>query len=45
MVWRDKNHIHILTNTHDASANSNFCDENGNAIKPTIIKDSGLLNF
>jgi hypothetical protein len=39
MVWRDKFGINLLTNTHDPPPNDNFCDEQGNSIKPAITQD------
>ena len=39
ILWRDKRDIRILTNMHDASAEGNFCNDNGRAIKPQIVAD------
>ena len=39
VLWRNKRDIRILTNIHDAPAEGNFCDTNGQAIKPQIVAD------
>jgi len=39
ILWRDKCDIRILTNIHDPSAEGNFCDNNGKAIKLQIVAD------
>jgi hypothetical protein len=39
ILWRDKCDIYVLTNIHNAPAESNFCDSNGKAIKPQIVAD------
>ena len=37
--WQDKRDIFILTNIHSATAESNFWNEGGKAIKPQILMD------
>lgn len=39
LIWKNKRDIHMLTNVHDARADSNFCDDNGNALKPATVED------
>ena len=39
ILWRDKTDICMLTNIHNASAEGNFCNEAGKAIKPHIVMD------
>ena len=39
ILWRDKRDVRILTNIHDPPAEGNFCDNNGNTIKPQIVAD------
>jgi hypothetical protein len=39
LVWKDKQDIHTFTNMHNPPAEVNFCDEHGNAIKPTIMEE------
>jgi hypothetical protein len=39
LLWRDKRDVHILMNIHDPPAESNFCNNNGKAIKPQIVVD------
>ena len=39
ILWKEKRNIRILTNIHDASAEGNFCDNNGKAIKLQIVAD------
>jgi hypothetical protein len=39
ILWRDKRDVRILTNIHDAPAESNFCDTKGKALKPQIVRD------
>ncbi|KAG8233613.1 hypothetical protein J437_LFUL001024 [Ladona fulva] len=39
ITWRDKRDLNLLTNIHNPPADGNFCDEQGNAIKPVIIQD------
>jgi len=40
ILWRDKRNIHVLMNIHGAPTEGNFCNEQGNAIKPPIVVDS-----
>ena len=40
MVWRDKQHVHVLTNMHHSPTNCNFCDELGNGIKQIIMQST-----
>jgi hypothetical protein len=35
-VWKDKQNVNMLTNIHHTPAESTFCDEHGNTIKPEI---------
>jgi len=39
ILWRDKTDICMLTNTHNAPAEVNFCNEGGNALKLQIVMD------
>jgi len=39
VVWKDKSDVRLLTNIHDPPREGNYCDEHGNAIKPTIVAD------
>jgi hypothetical protein len=39
VVWKDKRDVHMLTNIHVSPAEGNFCDENGNALKPATVED------
>ena len=39
ILWRDKHDVRVLTNIHDPPTESNFCDNNGKAIKPQIVAD------
>ena len=39
ILRRDKRDVRILTNIRDATAEGNFCDNNGKAIKPQIVAD------
>jgi hypothetical protein len=32
VVWKDKREVYLLTNLHDPPRESNYRDENGNAI-------------
>jgi hypothetical protein len=34
MVWKDKQEMHTLMNTHTPLAECNFCDEQGETQKP-----------
>jgi hypothetical protein len=38
VVSMDKCDMHMLTNIHDPPAEGNFCDDNGNALKPEIVE-------
>jgi len=38
-VWKDKRDVGLLTNIHHPPREDNYCDEHGNAIKPTIVAD------
>jgi hypothetical protein len=37
--WMDKRDICIVTNIHHPIQEGNFCDEQGNVIKPEIMTD------
>jgi hypothetical protein len=39
IVWKDKQNVNILTNTHFPPLEGNFCDEQGKAVKLPIIQD------
>jgi F420-0:gamma-glutamyl ligase-like protein len=39
VVWKAKQDIHMLTNTHVSPAEGNFCDESVNTLKPAIVED------
>ncbi|PNF23240.1 hypothetical protein B7P43_G18268 [Cryptotermes secundus] len=39
LVSKDKRDVHILTNMHCPPAEGSFCDEHGNAIKPSVVVD------
>ena len=39
VVWKNKHDVQVLTNIHDPPAESNFCDESGNALKPASVED------
>jgi len=39
ILWRDKRDVCILTNTHSAPAEGNFCNEGGKAINPQTVMD------
>jgi hypothetical protein len=39
VVWRDKGDVYMLMNIHNPPAESNFSDEQGNAIKQLIMED------
>ena len=39
LVWKDKRDMCLLTNIHNPPREGNYCDEHGNAIKPTIVAD------
>jgi len=39
ILWRDKRDIRMLTNIHNAPAESNFCNEAGKAVKSQIVMD------
>jgi hypothetical protein len=39
MVWKDKWDADMLMNMHQFPAEGNFCDEHGNTLKWTIIRD------
>jgi hypothetical protein len=38
-IWKDKRHVHTLTNMHYPPAEGNFHDQHGNTLKPAIIQD------
>ena len=40
VAWRDKHDVYLLSNMHNAPAEGNFCDDNGNAVKSAIVEDS-----
>ena len=37
VVWKDKRDVCLLTNIHDPPTEGNYCDEQGNTIKPAIV--------
>ena len=37
ILWQDKRDVRMLINIHNASAEGNFCNEKGKAIKPQIV--------
>jgi hypothetical protein len=39
VVWKDKHDMHMLKNIHNPAEECNFCDKNGNILKPVIVKD------
>ena len=39
ILWPEKIDVCMLTNIHNASAEGNFCNEGGKAIKPQIVMD------
>jgi hypothetical protein len=39
IVRKNKRNVNMLTNMHHSSAEGNFCDEHGNALKPAIVQD------
>jgi len=39
VVCKDKFDMHMLSNIHDPSADGNFCEENGNALKLAIVEN------
>jgi len=39
ILWRDRRDVFMLTNIDNASAEGNFCNEEGKAIKPKTVKD------
>ena len=39
ILWRDKRDVCMLTNTHNAPAEGNFCNEGGIAIKPHTVME------
>jgi hypothetical protein len=40
VVWQYKQNVNMLTDLHHPPAEGNFCDEQGNALKPIIIQDN-----
>jgi len=40
ILWSDKRNIQVLMNIHGAPTEGNFCNDQGNAIKPPIVVDS-----
>jgi hypothetical protein len=40
ILWKDKRDMYVLTNMHNPPPTGNFCDEDGNALKPQIIQDN-----
>jgi hypothetical protein len=38
VIWKDKQDVHIMTNMHRPSTESNFCDEHGKAKKLPLLK-------
>jgi hypothetical protein len=45
IVWKDKQNVNILMNTHSAPLDGNFCDEHENAVKPTVVHDSRIMGY
>ena len=43
IVWKDKWNVNIMMNMHSPPLDSNFCDEDGKAVKPAIIQDHNRL--
>jgi len=39
ILWKDRRGVRILNNIHDPSAEGNFRNSNGKAIKPQIVAD------
>jgi hypothetical protein len=39
ILWKDKRNVYVLTNMYNPPPTGNFCDEDGNALKPQIIQD------
>jgi len=39
ILWQNKTDVCMLTNTHNAPAEGNFCNEGRKAIKPQIVMD------
>ena len=39
IVWKDKHNVNILMNMHSSPLEGNFCDYQGQAVKPAIIQD------
>jgi len=39
VIWKDKHNVHRLTNIHYPPAKGNFCGENENALKLSIVED------
>ena len=39
VTWRDIRDIYLLSNMQNATAEGNFCDDHGNAVKPAIVED------
>jgi hypothetical protein len=39
LVWTGEHDMYVLTNMHNpAATEGNFCDKNGNALKPQILQ-------
>ena len=45
IVWKDKQNVNILMNTHSAPLDGNFCDEHKNAVKPAVVHDSRIMGY
>jgi hypothetical protein len=39
LIWKVKQDIHMLMNTHNPPAEDNFCDKHENAIKLVTVED------
>jgi hypothetical protein len=39
ILWKDKHDVYVLTNIHNPPPTGNFCDKDGNTLKPQIIQD------
>jgi hypothetical protein len=42
IIWKDQLNVNLLTNMHHLPVEANFCDEYGNALKPTIVQDYNM---
>jgi hypothetical protein len=38
IIWKEKSEVYTLTNMHNPPAEGNFCNEHGNAMKPSIVE-------